>query len=449
MISQFYILSLRGDALISQEYLDDVTGSSKEIFFRKVKEWKLADEEAPPVFYHDGVSYLHVKTPQMYFVATTTENESPSMVLELLTRICGLVKDICGVLNEDGVRKNIILIYELLSEVMDFGCVQLTAMESLKQLILNQPIAPSLPVNRSGRSIPGMRTPIATQKSVMASKDPRKVHREEIFVDIIENITLTFNASGYIQHSEIDGTINMKSFLSGNPPIKIKLNDDLTVGVTAEVGAFEGMGVHLDDCNFHESVNVDEFDTERSLTLVPPEGEFAMMNYRSTQKFKPPFRVSFSMDEIQSGQIMVGMKLKADFDPKFTATGVTLHCPMPESTLRVASKLQEGGKNLQAVEFRERDKMLTWTFKRCQGGTDHLLEAKLTLPSGANTFAARKEIGPVTLEFSVPMYNISKLAVKYLMIHNGAKGKGGKSEFNRWLRYVTNSRNYVVRVGER
>jgi len=35
------------------------------------------------------------------------------------------------------------------------------------------------------------------------------------------------------------------------------------------------------------------------------------------------------------------------------------------------------------------------------------------------------------------------------MIHNGAKGKGGKSEFNRWLRYVTNSRNYVVRVGER
>ena len=36
----------------------------------------------------------------------------------------------------------------------------------------------------------------------------------------------------------------------------------------------------LDDCNFHESVSLDRFDTERTLELVPPNGEFAVMNYR-------------------------------------------------------------------------------------------------------------------------------------------------------------------------
>lgn len=35
---------------------------------------------------------------------------------------------------------------------------------------------------------------------------------------------------GYILTSEIDGTIQMKSYLSGNPEIKVGLNEDLTIG---------------------------------------------------------------------------------------------------------------------------------------------------------------------------------------------------------------------------
>ncbi len=36
----------------------------------------------------------------------------------------------------------------------------------------------------------------------------------------------------------------------------------------------------LDDCNFHESVSLDRFEAERMLELVPPDGEFALMQYR-------------------------------------------------------------------------------------------------------------------------------------------------------------------------
>lgn len=35
---------------------------------------------------------------------------------------------------------------------------------------------------------------------------------------------------GYILTSEIDGTIQMKSYLSGNPEIRLALNDDLVIG---------------------------------------------------------------------------------------------------------------------------------------------------------------------------------------------------------------------------
>jgi len=37
-------------------------------------------------------------------------------------------------------------------------------------------------------------------------------------------------AQGYILTSEIDGTIQMKSYLTGNPEIRLALNDDLSIG---------------------------------------------------------------------------------------------------------------------------------------------------------------------------------------------------------------------------
>ena len=85
MISQFYVLSLRGDTIIFRDYLGNVqkvgavlaaglqyqtTSStpyllchqgSSEVFFRRMKFWDKEHSDAPPVFMLDGVSYLHVK----------------------------------------------------------------------------------------------------------------------------------------------------------------------------------------------------------------------------------------------------------------------------------------------------------------------------------------------------------------------------------------------------
>lgn len=139
MISQFYILSPRGDVIVRKDYLGDVPRASAEIFFRNAKFWKEGDGEAPPVFLVDGISYIHIKEGGMQVVATTRGNPSPSYVLEFLRRVCTIIKDYCGVLSEDALRKNVVLVYELLDEVIDYGLPQSTATESLKQFILNEP----------------------------------------------------------------------------------------------------------------------------------------------------------------------------------------------------------------------------------------------------------------------------------------------------------------------
>ena len=48
---------------------------------------------------------------------------------------------------------------------------------------------------------------------------------------------------------------------------------------------------------FMQSVSLERFETERLLELVPPDGEFAVMNYRSTHPFKPPFRVTCTVED--------------------------------------------------------------------------------------------------------------------------------------------------------
>jgi len=76
----------------------------------------------------------------------------------------------------------------------------------------------------------------------------------------------------------------VKSYLAGNPAIRLALNEDLAVGRQEGNAPRWGTGggdvVMLDDCNFHESVSLERFESERMLELVPPDGEFALMQYR-------------------------------------------------------------------------------------------------------------------------------------------------------------------------
>ena len=62
-------------------------------------------------------------------VATSRFNASPSSLIESLIKIAKTIKDFCGILNEESVRKNFALVYELLEEILDFGYPQLFSTE--------------------------------------------------------------------------------------------------------------------------------------------------------------------------------------------------------------------------------------------------------------------------------------------------------------------------------
>ncbi len=72
----------------------------------------------------------------------------------------------------------------------------------------------------------------------------------------------------------------MKSFLAGEAEIRLGLNEDLLVGAEEKRRGLGG--VALDDCNFHENAQLEQFDKERMISIVAPDGEVGEVSHSHT-----------------------------------------------------------------------------------------------------------------------------------------------------------------------
>lgn len=441
MISQFYILSPRGDTIITRDFRGDVVKGTAEIFFRKVKLWH---GDAPPIFNLDGVSYLFIKKNGLYFVATTGQNVSPTAVVELLSKMAKVFKDFCGVLNEESIRKNFVLVYELLDEMLDFGQPQTTNTEHLKSCIHNEAVAVEAP--KTGLNLPqwnprtvpsnAVHRPVGPTQNESSSKK-----KNEIFVDILERITVLMSANGFVINSAIDGSIQMKSYLAGNPELKLALNEDIQIK-NQNLGSFHGGygAVVLDDCNFHECVDLQDFSEFRTLSFYPPDGEFAVMNYRITGDFRAPFKINPFIEQQTPHKIEITIKVRAEIPEQNYGGNMQISCMLPKLTASASTELSN--QTGQSAEYLTSEHRLVWNIKKFLGGTESSIKIRVTLSSPvANTQNAHKDVGPISLNFEIPMYNVSNLQVRYLRIAERHKS------YNpcRWVRYVTQSSSYVCR----
>jgi len=261
--------------------------------------------------------------------------------------------------------------------------------------------------------------------------------KNEIFVDIFERISVTFGANGSPLSSSIDGTIQMKSYLIGNPELKLALNEDLVIGRhnSSAYGA-----VVFDDCNFHESVQITDFERDGSMALTPPDGEFVVMNYRISAEFRVPFKMFPFVEQVSETRSDIIIKIRADIPDHNYGSNVIIKFPVPKATVGVAFELPAGVVG-QTTEFKVSDKVVTWTLKKFPGSTEQTLRAKLTFQQAPQN--VKKETGPISLDFEIPMYNCSDVQIRYLrVIERNSKGYMPY----RWVRYITHSNSYVCRL---
>jgi AP-4 complex subunit mu-1 len=122
----------------------------------------------------------------------------------------------------------------------------------------------------------------------------------------------------------------MKSYQKGNPELKLVLNDDIIVGRPSGYSS----GSVVDDCNFHQSVNTREIESQKTLYILPPDGEFVVMNYRINTEFSAPFKIYSTIDE-SPYKLELKIKVNANFFDKFFAGNVVVRFNVPKTAQNV------------------------------------------------------------------------------------------------------------------
>ena len=139
-----------------------------------------------------------------------------------------------------------------------------------------------------------------------------KHRKNEIFLDVVEKLNILVSSNGTVLHSEIIGCILMKSFLSGMPELKLGLNDKLMFEATGRSTA-RIKAVELEDIKFHQCVRLARFENDRTISFIPPDGEFELMSYRLNTAVKPLIWVEAVVEPHSHSRIEYMVKAKSQF----------------------------------------------------------------------------------------------------------------------------------------
>lgn len=485
MISAIIFYNLKGEVLISRLYRDGLRRSIADVF--RIQVISNPDNRSP-VLTLGSTSFLHIRHENLYIVGITRSNVDAALVFEFLYRLVALGKSYFNKLDEQAVKSNFALIYELLDEVVDFGFPQNTDTDTLKRYITTEGVKSSN--NSSSSLLPSQIARIgkigigggsnnnssgnngdhaysshsdsghgfslglhngknsSSQKITMQAtgaiswrRPGIKYRKNEVFVDVMEDMNLLMSATGAVIKADVSGHINLKAQLSGIPECKFGLNDSLMLDTDhydeddpshrrnmANAGA-----VKLEDCQFHQCVKLDDFDNDRIISFVPPDGEFELMRYRAVDNINLPFRVVAQVTEMGKLKVDYEITVQGNFGNKLFASDVVIRIPTPLNTSETTSSTTSG-----KAKYDPSVNQIIWKINRFSGGAEQSIHATATLVS--TTVVKPWSRPPISMDFSLSMFTSSGIVVRYLKIFE-------KSNYStvKWVRYLVRAGSYEIR----
>ncbi|KAH6574176.1 hypothetical protein BASA62_002567 [Batrachochytrium salamandrivorans] len=318
MLSALSVFNTKGDVLISRIYRPDVRRSSSDLFRIHVIS---STDVRSPLLTIANMTFFHIKHENLFIVAVTkTPNVNACLVYEFLYRIVRLGKSYFGAMNESSVKSNFTLVYELLDEICDFGFPQNTEEETLKMYITTEGI------KSDDMATQGARIAIQATGAVSWRRPDIKYRKNEAFVDVIESTNLIMSPKGTVLRSDVSGRVVMRAYLTGMPECKFGLNDKIllekegkptglssTSSKRTSSSGHSTMSVELDDCQFHQCVKLSRFDSDRTINFIPPDGEFELMRYRTTENISLPFKVHAVVNELSPTRVEFRIAVKSLF----------------------------------------------------------------------------------------------------------------------------------------
>uniref|UniRef100_A0A6Q2X5K4 AP-1 complex subunit mu-2 n=1 Tax=Esox lucius TaxID=8010 RepID=A0A6Q2X5K4_ESOLU len=333
----------KNSVLICRNYKGDVDMAEIDHFLPLL----MTEEEEGvtcPIMMHGNVHFLWIKHTNLYLVATTNKNSNASLVYAFLYKLVEVFTEYFTELEEESIQDNFVVVYELLDELMDFGFPQTTDSKILQEYITQE--GAKLEVAKT-------KVPTTVTNAVSWRSEGIKYKKNEVFIDVIESINLLVNANGSVMSSDIVGTVKLKTMLSGMPELRLGLNDRALFALT---GRDKGKTVSMEDVKFHQCVRLSRFESDRTISFIPPDGESELMSYRINTHVKPLIWIESVIEKFSHSRVEIMVK----------------------------------------------------------GGKEFLMRASFGLPSVENDEMEGKP--PITVNFEIPYFTVSGIQVRYMKI---------------------------------
>lgn len=425
--SGVYILDMKGKGIIHRAYRRDAPAAStvSDKFTELVLQ---AEEESiKPVFLHHNINYMWIKYNNLFIIGTSALNANAMLVFAFLYKLAEVLTQYFRELEEESIKDNFVVTYELLDEMIDNGYPQTTEYKVLKEFI-------KMESHKLQEKEQPVNVPISVSNAVSWRGEGIKYKRNEVFLDVVEKLNLLVAANGSVLRSEILGTLKMRSLLSGMPELKLGLNDKLLLEAIGR--QTRGRAVELEDIKFHQCVRLARFENDRTISFIPPDGEFELMSYRLNTHVKPLIWVESRVEHFSTSRLELIIKAKAQFKSRSISNNVQILIPVPSDASTPVFKTSVG-----VVKYDPTQDAIVWTFKQLQGQKEYVIRANFKLPSVYTEDRNRFQKIPMRISFEIPYFTVSGIQVRYLKIIE----KSGYQALP-WVRYITQNGEYQIRM---
>lgn len=114
MLSGILIFNQKGENVIFRAYRNDCRPRLADVFRIQV----ISNAQVrSPILTLGSTTFSHVKHENIYLVAITKSNANAALVFEFLYRLIALGKGYFGKFDEEAVKNNFVLVYELLDGI--------------------------------------------------------------------------------------------------------------------------------------------------------------------------------------------------------------------------------------------------------------------------------------------------------------------------------------------
>jgi len=400
----------------------------------------------------DGTLYLFsiLRDGLSYLAACPTE-VSPLLVLEFLHRVADIFVDYFGSpADESAIKDNFSTVYQLLEEMVDYGWPLTTEPNGLKGLIKPPTVMGKIQQAVTGGSsaIVSDELPSGTVSNMPWRAAGVKHSQNEIYIDIVEEIDAIIDANGNVVSSDVSGSIQAQSVLSGVPDLLLTFADPELI----------------DDCSFHPCVRYGRYEMDKVVSFVPPDGNFELMKYRvrnaAAKMFSPPLQctpqlsygnatsgasngaaVGGSGDAPLSGRISVIVSACSISSLVFPSTrqkgsavieevSVTIPFPKVVRTTKLSA-------NIGNVLYDEAGRVAKWTI----GKLNEKMRPQLTGTMVLDGTGRPEENPPLSVEWKIPLASVSGLSV------SGLSMSGENYKPYKGVRNIAKSGRFQVRCG--